>query len=113
MLQQLAEQPQEALTIRRGQPLPQDQKLAVAYRRGGRVSHKGRFAEKQCSDFPPYGIVWGVKAPQPKGGKSCFARPVSTNGGKPSCSIWRICASHKLPCWRCGASAWCWPARVP
>jgi hypothetical protein len=37
MLQQLAEQPQEALTIRRGQPLPQDQKLAVAYGRGGRV----------------------------------------------------------------------------
>ena len=30
MLQQLAEQPQEALTIRRGQSLPQDQKLAVA-----------------------------------------------------------------------------------
>ena len=29
MLQQLAEQPQEAVTIRRGQPLPQDQKLAV------------------------------------------------------------------------------------
>src|SRR4029434_6512284 len=52
--------------------------------------HKGRFAEKQCSDFPPYGIVWGVKDPQPKGGKSCFARPVSTNGGQPSCSIWRI-----------------------
>jgi hypothetical protein len=30
------------------------------------------------------------KDPQPKGGKSCFARPVSTNGGQPSCSIWRI-----------------------
>jgi DNA-binding winged helix-turn-helix (wHTH) protein len=30
------------------------------------------------------------KDPQPQGGKSCFARPVSTNGGQPSCSIWRI-----------------------
>jgi hypothetical protein len=37
MLQQLAEQPQEALTIRRGQPRPQSQNLAAAYGRGGRV----------------------------------------------------------------------------
>ena len=37
MLQQLAEQPQEALTIRRGQPLPQAQKLVAASGRGGTV----------------------------------------------------------------------------